>query len=422
VAVDGSGENVELSWFYQEASQPSQALRAFGGSDLTQRYVVFQRDSALVLRDSLEHTETNLSDLGADATDDSAPYRAHRSVAFAPDAATLAVIQRGAGEVSSIKLLDLTQHTTRTFRAPLGLPWRISLPPGSKWLQVESIVTDSNRNGRLDWPFPRRRTPAACPLPIASYPVWNFAGDAPTRSLIHLESGEALELEGLLTTFGRGYIQRNELGALTLVPSFEKRNAATQLSDAACLGRLYWVDSSRGTLIFGCAAKSGERRQLYLLRNGVRQALNMDVAAFETDANDAIGAPLLPLYPHNDSLILDLDTGRLHALPEGTRVLGVHGKRALAERASKLLFLAIEGDSVTETPLPGARNPLDPLIQSGGYLSLGARLFDLSNAQMVGIFPERPLALSDDGKGLLPTRVTGSLSLPLGPLFWAIPK
>jgi hypothetical protein len=125
---------------------------------------------------------------------------------------------------------------------------------------------------------------------------------------------------------------------------------------------------------------------------------------------------LFALYPHNDTYLLDLETSKLAKLAETSRVLGSFEDAVLVERSAALYLATLNGNVVTEVALGRKRPALGAVLQTAEFVSLGSQLFDLKAGRYVGDFREPPLALSNDGSGLIPAHAGDATRLPQGPL------
>jgi hypothetical protein len=150
--------------------------------------------------------------------------------------------------------------------------------------------------------------------------------------------------------------------------------------------------------------------------------LHVDIAAFEQDGRFDGLPDWLPLYPHNDSYLLDLDSSELQKLPPGSRTLAVSANTALLDVGGSLQFawLSDPGEKRTLhlTKLAQARKPLQTLVVNPPLVALGKELFDLEARAWLGTLTGSPLALSGDKRGLVARTDSTSNRLALGPVHW----
>ncbi len=386
----------------------------FAGADPSGRYVAYVAHGDLHLHDTTTNHSSTLPNADLRAT--LAPFQSLRSVAFSDDGAHFAYVR---GErAPSVVVRDLSHHTERVYTLSGNSPSRIHFAPGGRFLRVEVPLRDTNKNGRLDWRYSRRKGPAPCPSPIATFHVWQFPGDDPDTQLLDLNTGNLLTPEGFVLATGNVIIGRAEDKQL-LAETPDK--PAWVVSSPECNGRVQHVDPRTGAIVFGCANAWGRRRDMYLRTQDLRIPLGFDLAAYELDGVLPTIEPILPFYPGNQSWLLNVRTRERWQLLDGTQVHAVSGTTALVERELEMVVIGLNRDATT-TQLTAAvkRSPFSGIVRQGPFVAVGSHLFDLGRRTYVGQFAQRgtPLALSHWGAGLFPHRPATPSELATGPLSW----
>jgi hypothetical protein len=240
---------------------------------------------------------------------------------------------------------------------------------------------------------------------------------------LRVATGEPLDIPGLVATVGPHLVVRNELNELWLVAASGDRR---KISSGKCNARVLHLDAARELVLFGCASAHGARRDLFLRTQSARKQLHIDVAAFEQDTRFDGQLDLVPLYPHNDSLLLDLNDGDLLQLPQGSRAVAVFGGSALVDVGSALQFVRLDTSgqkpSLRWTKTGRVRTALQPLLLATPIVAVGKDLFDLDQRVWRGSFTGFPLSLSTDAQGLVPRTDATATRLAQGPLRWEIPS
>lgn len=387
-------------------------LDEYAGSDPSGRFVAFVRQRKLVLFHTASATQTTLDDADTRATQ--ASFQALRSVSFSDDGQWIAYAANEKNVV--VRSLTTDQETTYTIAEPLL--YRLRFAPGGRFLVLEVITTDSNKNGKLQWLTPERIEPAPCPSPIPTYNVWQFPGDTPETRLLDTKTGNLISPEGYALAAGNVYVERRpDQGLLVSEPG----KAVRQVSTTECAGRVMHVDLATGNVVFGCASAWGQRRQIFLRTKEARVALEFDLAAFELDTRLDTSEPNIAFYPGNRTLIFNVRTRERWPLLDGTKVLTIGGNTALIEQNQKLQLIGLNPDgSSSELTQPIPRPEFSSMLVQASFVSVGDHVFHLTNRGYEGSFQtaSSPLALSTSGQGLYPTKPATPTTLSAGPLRW----
>lgn len=384
----------------------------YAGSDPSGRHVAVVKSREL----HLINTGTQITEVlhGADTRATQASYESLRSVAFSDDGKWLAYA-RGNRDVT-VRNLETGKEASYTIDEPKL--YRLRFAAGGRFLVLEVLTTDSNKNGKLTWLVPERTEAAACPSPVPSYNVWQYPGDTPETRLLDVKTGNLITPQGFALAAGNIYVERaQDLGLLVHEPGKPVRN----LSSKECAGRVMHVDVGTGNVVVGCASAWGQRRQIFLRTVDARIALNFDLAAYELDTRLDTHEANIAFYPGNQTLVFNTRTRERWPLVDGTQVLTISGNTALIEHSQKLQLIKLKPDASNE-PLTNQvpRPAFSGLVRQGGWVSVGNEVFELERGEHKGAFPstETPLALSNTGQGLYLTRPATPALLGGGPLRW----
>lgn len=400
-------------------SNAETAIDEFAGSDPSGRWLAYVQNDKLWLLDTTNGRKSELEQ--ADVRASQAPFTPLRGVSFSDTGEHLAYVRQD-GDQSDVVLRKLSDGTETVVRISEGLLYRVHFAAGSHFLQVEVVVEDTNKNRRLQWPYPERSGSAPCPSPVPHFSVWQYPGDQPQTRLVEVDSGRVMNSGDLVLAVGSTYVSRTE----------DRRLVASQagkppwlVSSAECAARVTHVDAATGNVLFGCAPAWGQRRDMFLRTPTARKQLGFDLAAFEQDMHRDIDQPRVPLYPRNESLIFNVRTQERWNLLEGTRVLALHGATALLERQDQISIVTLNADATLTQAEPTLRRPpLARVLTQGQWVAVGALLFDLETKTHAGSFPpigsvhRAPEALSISGMGLFASRAASTQRVSYGPYRW----
>jgi WD40 repeat protein len=387
----------------------------YAGSDPSGRVVAFAKNDKLTLLDTLNNT---LVTLDADTRAAQASFQQLRSVSFSDDGAWLAY----AKDDRNVTLRDLTTEHETTYTLEEPKLYRLRFAAGGRFLMLEVVVNDSNKNGKLQWLTPERTQRAPCPSPVPTYNVWQFPGDTPDTRLLDVQTGNMIAPQGFALAAGNVYVERTEDQALLV---HEPGKPVRNVSSAECTGRVMHVDLVTGNLLFGCASAWGQRRNIFLRSTDSRIALNFDLAAYELDTRLPTAEPNIVLYPGNQTLVFNTRTRERWPLLDGTRVLTIDGTTALVEHSQKLRLIKLNPDASHSALTPPVTRPeYAGVVRQGTWVSVGNEVFHLARNVHAGAFAtaDTPLSLSTAGQGLYPARSASPTTLGMGPLRWVPPS
>ncbi len=393
-----------------------EAIDELAAYDPTGRWLVVAEHGSLILIDSRSGTRLDLSALGADARNDALPYRQHRALSFDADGTRLLYVRRKAGS-TRVVIRDLASGSETIVDPGPGRLWRAQLSPDGSSVVLRMIVSDTNKNGKLEWPVPeRQRNDWRCHGPIATYPSWISRGDDPTVKVAPSSGGSAKTVAGFVDPFGSSMLVRDVDGRLDLQRA---SGDPVRLADDKCGARVLHADATRGLVVGACSAPKG-KAPLLLLGVGYKKDLDADLAAAPPDRWPDGSARLVALYPGADTALLDLDKKKLTLLKHGDLVVATSGGHALVHRGRQLLLHDV--DTGREQPLAGRVANLPDVRVSGHLAIVEPLLVDVAAGKLLGKIDGRPLAISSAGLVLVAEgRQAEAHKLALGPLRWRAP-
>lgn len=394
-----------------------EAIDELAAYDPTGRWLVVMQHGRLVLLDSRSDKRLDLSALGADARDDALPYRQHRALSFDAGGTRLLYVRQSAGK-THVVVRDLVSGAETTIDPGPGRLWRARLSPDGSKVVLRMIVDDTNKNGKLEWPVPARKTnPWRCHGPIPTYPSWLSRGDEPTVKVAPSSGGSAKVVPGFAVPFGRSLLVRDADGRLSLE---RDPGDPVQLADNKCGARVLHADAARGLVLVACSAPRG-RSPLALVGAGYHQDLKVDLAAAPPDRFPAGRSRLLALYPGADTALMDLDTRKLTLLHRGDRVIATSRARALVQRGRRLVIHDV--DHAPEHVLEGRTDRLPDARATGRFAVVAPLVVDVGAGKLLGKVSGRPLAVSSAGLVLVAQgRQARAHQLSGGPLRWIEPR
>ncbi|MEO8902891.1 MAG: hypothetical protein ABI627_15320 [Polyangiaceae bacterium] len=383
------------------------------GMDPSGRFALLMQHGALVLWDSQHRKSLDLSALGADSRLSAESFAELRSVAF--DATGEHLLYTRSGDSGPrLVIRTLSDDTERALDPGPGPIWRASFAPSGAFVVVEMISSDSNKNGKADFPAPLLAAERACSAGPGQFHAWPERGDRPETVLVPLTGGAPLHEPSLLMPVRDALLLRDDTGALLLQRAGKRR----VLEPAACKGRIVYADAERELFIVGCAEpKKTGRVSLELVTPGGRTPLGLELSSVEYDRELSDGSRLVALYPGADSVLFDADKREVLRLQPGDSVVATRGAHALIRRGSALLIY--DADTHTEQALPGVLDKYPQIFVSQPFVFVSPLLIQLDSAQVVAQTRQRPLALSNSGQLLMSDSEPQSSGLTHGPLRWA---
>jgi hypothetical protein len=385
--------------------------------DPSGRFVVVVRDRRALLVDSKTRKTTELTD--ADVRSDGAPFRAHRAFSFDGAGMLLAYVRRSNGR-PRVLVRQLLTGREREVDPGAGELWRIELSADGRWVTLQMIIDDTNRNGRLEWPVPEvSRNRWRCQGPVPHYDAWLGHGDALQAKIASATGGPARLVPGLAVTLGEALVLRDAQGRLLL----EDGGQLSELANDKCGARVFHSDAERSRLLIACvgATSPGGRPELELVSKGSRHKLGVRIAPFVHDRRPEAPRRLLPVYSGRDTMLIDLERHNVTLLQPGDIVVDTHDTLALVQRASELVVVdAAQGGAASK--LPGKVQPHGQRLSAGGVAVVEPIVVHVPSARVLGSVVGRPLAVAPDGRVLIAQGAQAtSTSLAVGPLVWQRP-
>jgi hypothetical protein len=391
------------------------AIDAFLSASPDGRFALFTRSGVLTLWDSQTRKTVDLSALGADSRSSAESYAAVRALDFDAKSEHLLYVRQSANG-ARIVLRNLSDGAERELDPGPGEVWRARFDAGGAFVVLQMITTDSNKNGKFDFPAPLLAAPRACGDNLSHFRTWEGRGDRPETVLLPLSGEAPVHEPELVMPIGDALLLRDENGALFLQRSGKKR----PLEPAECKGRIVYGDRARELFIVGCAQKKKTGRvSLELVTREARKPLDIELASVELDREASDSRRLVALYPGSDSLLFDADRHELIALQPGDGVLAVRQARALVRRGKALLIY--DADLRKELPLPATVDKYPDILTTLPCVFVSPVLINLDTAQVVGATKQRPLALAATGQILVAEADPDGSTWARGPLRWLTP-
>ena len=382
------------------------------------RWLVVKREGALHLIDASARTDVDLSASGADPRSDSATFRDHRAVAFDPGSTRLAYLRGVAGR-TLIVVRELGSGSERVLDPGAGEVWRLEFDATGHWLELSVVATDSNRNGRLDWPVPPVSVNSwRCQGPLSRMAVWPDHGDRTEQRFALIEDGSVSSLPGTLAPCGKALLRRTEQEELVL----QTGDQLSVLEPARCKARLLHADCSRNALIVACTGTKARRPPLELVGTSYRLPLGVDIAPLGRDqfSMTRAGSRFVPISSGQNPVVVDLEARRVIPLKAGDVTIAGAGDHVLLRRGERLVLWNVAAQ--TESLLPGELWPFGEVLETRGTVLVEPLIVDVTNARLLGTVAGRAAALDVGGRVLLAeTPSVSGAALAVGPLTWTAP-
>lgn len=421
---------------------PERPIDEFVAADEQGNYLVVVISERLLLIDPRTGREEDLSQRGANPMDVQYAAGSHRAASFDRLGQRLLYLRKTAkGDVPVIRTLATGQEVE--LDPGDGLVWRAQLDAEGKWAMLQMIDKDTDGDGKLALPSLRTNLAGRrCRGSVGSYGIRGLVGDRPSLRIAPTAGGKAREADNLVRPWGERLLLRTPDGALVL----ESASGQTQeLVPASCKGTVLHSDIARGQILVQCQSSESPRMALY------GAAAHVDFTEDPPrESGDIVKNQVLRFFQSPGALI-DLERRSIQPLGQ-TRLVGHYGGRALLARGKQLALY--DADTNTESELiafkhygrsvaqagsmvlsliwssrtspPGS--PADKSVRPGpltvpgidddGELVGRAMVVDLAAGKLIGQAPASALAVTADGRVLVPRKGSQDESLPEGPLQW----
>lgn len=404
------------------------------------RWLAYLRDGRLFLWDATEGTNTDLSALGADTSDDRYPHAPHRAAHFSPDNAHVLYIRRS-GEQSRIVVRSLPEGVERELDPGAGTVVRAVFLSG--WIRVDLLTGDTNGDGRIEVPHPLTSVPQRyrCSGQSMIGSTYDQDGDVVTVRLFPVSGGAGITAAEVVATSPTAAIIR-EGGALVQV---RLDGVSTRLVPPTCAAHLVGWYHARDRFFVACSrigSRMGHWFTLHFGGSGRRYTSTISRAMYSAplwtasrrgprfaglrvvgfDRYSILGGRFVSLSmpvsaDQSEVRIFDMDTLRVRDLNGEFQLL--HGHHALVRRGARLVVVELE--TGTETPVSQRARPNAGPRQFGALVLYGDEVVDLRNARRLGHFVHPPVFITDDGRGLI-SSVPHDRGILQGPLRWQRPE
>ncbi len=374
------------------------------------RWIVYIRAGRLLLRDMERGVETDLSALGADASDDGNPLAAHRAATFAPDSARVAYLRRR-GDRTFVVVRSLPGGEERELDAGPGQVWRAYLLDAG-WVEVDVVSRDTDGNGRVEVPLPHTTLSSRhCRGAPRVYGVYGWGGDRPVVRLFANGGSAPIDVTAVVTTWGDSVVARVDRTLVRIRPD----GTRSTLTPASCDARVFATFSERSRSLITCTPPHAREVELQVLteqgmrptgiRVGVQRQDNEEEGRYADFVASARGV--------RRDVVFDMEALREVANVGG--YLGRFGGRALVRRQSELFVRELE--SAVETPVSV---PLDGDVwprRYGPVIDLEGTLIDVEHARALGRVTSHPVGVNDARRALMPSSLSEE-GREIGPLRW----
>jgi hypothetical protein len=431
---DTFGDALEPYLFLEPGE--GQRLEDYVGADPRGRYVAVVREGALRLVDSHTRSELELTRLrpsGRAPGEDDA-WVPMPLADFTPEGRHVLFLREEQGQVVAV-VRELASGQERRLETGPGELRRAAFDPTGEWVLLQLLEEDTDRDGVLTWPQARTTlAPPRCRGPVAVSSFYGYSGDRPTRRLLRVEGGPAVEAEEVLQPVGPWLLRRGPAGEL-----FVTRADGTQRAEwvpAACGATVLHVDTERQQLLVSCASGTGGLLPLALHGASVHQPLDVSVRAQQdrffgeprrlVHLNGAhFGTP--PSAQETQGLV-DLERRKALPLPPGTQsVVWTRGPYALLEQEvregdQKRTHLGVYDVTTGQHTALGPAGDYSFLVAGDLVLYRGV-LVDMDTGRKVSALDGAPHALDTHGRVLRP-RAGKALqagprgAVPQGPVSW----
>ncbi len=400
------GDRVEL--FLMSAEEPEgERIDALVASDPSGRFVAFVRDGRLVLRDTDEGRDVDLSE---SARADDNPTMPHRGAEFDAGGTRLSYL-RMVGGTERLIVRELATGAERTVDTGPGRLWRASFLGDGSWVFAAVVPADTNGNGRLDLPAQQTTLAGgACRGAPASYSTYGYRGDDFERRFLRLSDGRR-EGREVVAFDGDALVVRDSSGALRWVTAGGEDR---EVVPVACGAQVIAVFAPSRALLVACAAGGGQA-PLRVYDDAGPHDLGIEVPA-DPHARWSAGR----IVPVGGSHLVDLAQARL--FPRAYA-----GEQAIVDA---IVLETVRGGVVRVRDLETGRTTdltggTDRYVYGEQWGRLAAvrhdtvLLVDVPAARLLGSLPALPVAVRSDGLALVPA--SDDLRAPRGPLRWLPP-
>jgi hypothetical protein len=344
---------------------------------------------------------------------------------FSADGGMLLFLDPGDGHPRLVarRLSDGTRHVIDP--GPGVLSWARLMPAGDA-VAVGMTVRDGGPAVEpMEWPHLLDEL-SRCVQPRLVPP-----GARNVTRVLGLDGQELGRRPGEYLPMGAGLIQRTaEQGFSWWRPDLDR-----DVMVPACVGYLLSVDPVRGRMLALCDADHRREDRDYFLHGRLRVERFEDreeLGTFDIDSAPPRAGEdgrFVALEAPDEPLVVDMDAGRVIALPEGERVVAIAVGRALVQYGSRrrlrkqvMRIGIVDLQSLATLETFWAR--VSSWQWATGRRSVvvhGRQVVDLWAAKVIGRLPDDPLWVMPDGRALLVdpgTRQPRGRALPRGPLRW----
>lgn len=433
VSVGPRGElgGDELTPYLAVGNAEPLAIDALWAVAPTERWLAVKLAGQAVVVDTQTGKRTALAEPDVDLVESGETYPLHRALGFEAPEGTL-LFSRTLGEASfELRALTMTGATSRRFLGQ-GKLQRLQVSWDGAWSIVDSVIEDTNQNGRLDRPLPSSAKKARCHGSFSSFPVWQHQADAIVTHVVSARTSEAQRVKDFVGPLGDGFLFRDEQASLWL----QRGTGRQRLAPPECGAQVVHADAERRLVLVACRGPQTDpklrrsrtkrppppraRLPLWLLGEGFSLELGLELGPTGADRWAESTPRLVPIHAGATRRLLDMDTRTLLPLGANDSVLTTFETRALLIRAREIeLVDAVKGQSLFELE---HSERLPAVLAVPGMAWVSPHVIDLARGVVVGKTEGAVFALSQSGQVLQTEQAAEDGYLPVGPLVWQRPR
>ena len=389
-------------------------LTALLASSPDGRYLAALSDKQepLLIDVQLQHT-TSLAalklDLRADVTRGDL-----RSVAFSPDGSKVAFLLRG--QPPRVLIREL-RDGAEVEAMPLGESiWRIEFDAASRYLVLQEILGDTNKNGRLEWPFPERPLRnTRCMSDAATLDAWTPTGDQPVTTIVPVSGGKARRLDGFVTSLDSSLIVTQGREGLAAIGEKGKR----PISSSDCDLHVVALSTQYGQILCTCSDMKGHSNlELDSLKGMQRFPFEVPISMLDWTTPES--GRFRALYSGTRTYLVDYQLARATQLQDRDQLLA-QGAAGIMLRRGTEVVLVNPDTSATKTLMDqlvaGTRVVMGP-----GHVVVGQTILSAEQGKILGIVTQSTMAVAANGCVLVALGATPDRRpFDRGPLQWVCP-
>jgi hypothetical protein len=389
-------------------------LTALLSSSTDGRYLVVLSDEQepLLIDAQLQHT-TSLAalklDLRADATRGDL-----RSVAFSADGSKVALLLRGQPPRVLIRELRDGADVEAT---PLGENvWRIEFDAAGRYLVLQEILGDTNKNGRLEWPIPERPLHnTRCMSDAATLDAWIPTGDQAVTTIVPVSGGKARRVDGFVTSLDSSLIVTQGREGLAAIGEKGKR----PISTGDCDLHVVALSTQYGQILCTCSDTKGlSNLELDSLKGMQRFPFEVPISMLDWTTPEP--GRFRALYSGTRTYLVDYQLARATQLQDRDQLLAQGAAGIILRRGTEVVL--VNPDTSAAKTLMNQLAAGTRIVMGPGHVVVGQTILSAERGQVLGIVTQSTMAVAANGCVLVALGATpDKRPFYRGPLQWACP-